>query len=842
MVAFLVEAPAVVSRDPAEHRQARVRVAHDVRREPVDIGHEHTAERVTQRIHGAHGGRPDTACGRRSVHAADTGLAGVDRAGEAVVADGGRGPAAGPASADIARGAGITVVARRRVGRGDAAQARGAAVVGAELAVVAGERRAGLAADAGRADLGPVAEIGVLAAQRHASLAASVGVAGGVPGAWVAVVTEPVVGRRLAAHAGHAHIDGAGHAIIAGEREAGRTRTVEAAVRHRAELAVLAGRAIGGGRIAAEARLAVARARRATRTGCGALDGGAGRADACVTRVAGCARVAVFTGGPVVHGRGGRTSAGADVAERRHQAGVLHGGTDDRGRGAAGAGDADAELAGQPRVAGGALIGRRRSGALARRRVARARDGACSSVRTGDRIRAGAHALLTPRAQCARVLVVALGAVLGGGMDAVTRAGVTEALGLAQARRATLNRLRGAHPVEAGRLLAEVVVSALLIGRAAPLLGDVRARARGRVASVAGARVPVVAVDGGRVRVGCALAVDADRHAVTEVGVGTVALAGAAGRIMQAGPGREVTCVDGARVAVVTVDGRVRLAHTGVVHAEDAAVAEVGVSAVGSGVAAVLRRLLLADTRVAEVGRAGLPVVALEGRGAAADRALVETARGRVAGVDGAGDAIVAGHRGTAAAVATTVVDRRDTEVIPCRVTTVGVARAHAALDGGALGAPLAVGLDAAGARAGVVHRLGAHALDTELVVSAGGAVGDHPRVAGAVLVAGVRRTGVAVVAGVRLAAAAAAAVGDGGYALRVPGGGAAVPVRIAYALLEVGRSGTARGVGGIAAHPRTGRLGGVVGADSVDADHVHAAGRAELDGHEHAGQGASVA
>src|SRR5262249_21781371 len=143
--------------------------------------------------------------GRARVYAARGGGAGVDGAGDAIVAVGGRTADADPVRAPVAAGTRVAVVARGGVGDVHAAAARVAEVVGARVAVVA-ERGASHAHPA-RAHVGRGAGVAVVAgpgdedggAARAGAVAGAVGTGVRV-GAGCAGRLEPA-GRRAAVSA-----------------------------------------------------------------------------------------------------------------------------------------------------------------------------------------------------------------------------------------------------------------------------------------------------------------------------------------------------------------------------------------------------------------------------------------------------------------------------------------------------------------------------------------------------------------------------------------------------------------------------------------------------------------
>src|SRR5205823_3797686 len=131
-----------VGRDRGERRVGRAE-----RRRPADA---HAAGAGVGRGAGVAVG---AGCGVRRVHAARGGVTGLVGADVAVAAGGRRAADADAARARTGRGAGVAVGAGRRVGRVQTARGGVAGVVGADVAVVAVERRAA-DADAARARVG----------------------------------------------------------------------------------------------------------------------------------------------------------------------------------------------------------------------------------------------------------------------------------------------------------------------------------------------------------------------------------------------------------------------------------------------------------------------------------------------------------------------------------------------------------------------------------------------------------------------------------------------------------------------------------------------------------------
>src|SRR5262249_10102931 len=182
--------------------------------------------------------------GERRVGAARLHVAGVGGADVVVVAIEGRAALANAALTRLGAIADVAVGAGGAVGDGSVrAAARGVAGVGgARIGVVAVQRRAGLA-DAGLAGFGAIAGIAVGAGRAGVRrvLATELRIAA-VGGADVVVVA---VGGR-----------GAGHA--AADRRSRADATL-ALIARRADVAVVAGRAVGGGGVRADAGRGIAR-------------------------------------------------------------------------------------------------------------------------------------------------------------------------------------------------------------------------------------------------------------------------------------------------------------------------------------------------------------------------------------------------------------------------------------------------------------------------------------------------------------------------------------------------------------------------------------------------------
>jgi hypothetical protein len=174
--------------------------------------------------------------------AAGDGITGVVRADVLVVA-GQRGTGAHPAGAGVGLGADVAVVAGGRVVDVDTTEQRARGVVGAEVAVVAVDRRT--RAVALRADVVLGGEIAVVAGARVVDGDATLGRVAGVVRADVAVVA----GQRFTARARAVGADvtrGAGVAVVAGARVVGGDATLgRVAGVVRAEVAVVADHVIG---------------------------------------------------------------------------------------------------------------------------------------------------------------------------------------------------------------------------------------------------------------------------------------------------------------------------------------------------------------------------------------------------------------------------------------------------------------------------------------------------------------------------------------------------------------------------------------------------------------------
>src|SRR5439155_419040 len=234
----------------------------------------------------------------------------------------------------------------------------------------------------------------------------------------------------------------------ADDRVDGRTRAALAGVALRAGVAVVARGAVGLGRVRAQPRARVARARVVAlvlrRTG----DGIAGRARAALAGVAQRAGVAVVAPGAVGLARV-RAQPRARVARARVVALVL------RRTGDGSAGRARAALAGVAQRAGVAVVapgavGLARVRAQPRARVARARVVALVLRRTGDGSAGRARAALAGVAQRAGVAVVAPGAVGLARVRAQPRARVARARVVALVLRRTDDRIARARAALAG--------------------------------------------------------------------------------------------------------------------------------------------------------------------------------------------------------------------------------------------------------------------------------------------------------------------------------------------------------------------------------------------------------
>src|SRR5207249_3893427 len=178
-----------------------------------------------------------------------------------------------------------------------------------------------------------------------------------------------------------------------------------------ARVAVAAGGAVGGVRIRADAGRGVAGARDVALVGGGADDGVAACAGARLAGIGLRARVAVAAGGAV----GGvriRADAGRGVAGPRDVA-LLDGGPADGIRAGAGPRLAGVGLCARVAVVAGGAVGGVRIRADAGRRVAGPRHVTLIQHRVRERVRSGAAPRLAGVGLCARVAVVAGGAVGG---------------------------------------------------------------------------------------------------------------------------------------------------------------------------------------------------------------------------------------------------------------------------------------------------------------------------------------------------------------------------------------------------------------------------------------------